>query len=124
MTSKGPDWLIVAARRKYLTLTRTRTRLSAAVALLAPALLVTCGPLPTRADHPSSHAQPPSLDGPLARIAHDSTPAPAPSLSGFDSWRAATTPSMPASSWCAERVSRYSEKKTPKAMSSQISTPE
>jgi hypothetical protein len=72
MTSKGPDWLIVAARRKYLAL--TRTRLSAAVALLAPALLVTCGSLPT--------------------------------------------------SWCAERVSRYSEKKTPKAMSSQISTPE
>jgi len=59
----------------------TRLRLSAAVALFAPGLLVTCGSLPTQADHPSSHAQPPSLDGPLARIAHDSTPAP--SRSGF-----------------------------------------
>src|SRR5207253_10698495 len=37
--------------------------------------------LPTRGDLPSSHARPPSLDSPLARIAHDSTPAP--SLSGF-----------------------------------------
>jgi cardiolipin synthase C len=59
----------------------SRTGFSARVVLLASVLLAACGSLPTRGDLPSSHARPPSLDSPLARIAHDSTPAP--SLSGF-----------------------------------------
>jgi putative cardiolipin synthase len=58
-----------------------RTGFSARVVLLASVLLAACGSLPTRGDLSSSHARPPSLDSPLARIAHDSTAAP--SLSGF-----------------------------------------
>jgi putative cardiolipin synthase len=58
-----------------------RTGFSARIVLLASVLLAACGSLPTRGDLPSSHTRPPSLDSPLARIAHDSTPAP--SLSGF-----------------------------------------
>jgi len=48
---------------------------------MASVLLAACGVLPPRGDEPVSHALPPSLDSPLARIAHDS--APGPSVSGF-----------------------------------------
>jgi putative cardiolipin synthase len=58
-----------------------RACLSAGSALLASLLLAACGALPPRGDEPVSHALPPALESPLARIAHDSIPEP--SLSGF-----------------------------------------